>query len=44
MSPYSAYITGSDSYWYKRRNELEATFEQKAPDTVFFTFSYADHH
>ena len=44
MSAYSANITGSDSYWSKRRNELEATFEQKGCATVFFTFSYADHH
>ena len=44
MSAYAANINGSDSYWSNRRSELEATFEQKAPDTVFFTFSYADNH
>ena len=44
MSVYAANITGSDSYWSNRRSELEATFEQKAPATVFFTFSYADNH
>ena len=44
MSAYSSNITGSDSYWNKRRSELEATFEQKEAATVFFTFSYADNH
>ena len=44
MSAYSANITGSDMYWYHRRMELEATFEQKQSATVFFTFSYADNH
>ncbi len=44
MTAYSANITGSDSYWFKRRKELEATFEQKGCATVFFTFSYADNH
>ena len=44
MSAYSSNITGCDSYWHKRRSELEATFEQKAPATIFFTFSYADNH
>jgi hypothetical protein len=44
MSAYASNITGSDAYWYKRRNELESTFEQKSPATIFFTFSYADHH
>jgi hypothetical protein len=29
MSAYASNITGSDAYWYKRRNELESTFEQK---------------
>ena len=44
LSPYSANITGSDAYWYQRRRELEATFEQKLAATIFFTFSYADNH
>ena len=44
MSAYCSNITRSDAYWYKRRAELEATFEQKEPATVFFTFSYADNH
>ena len=44
MCSYSAKITGSDSFWFRRRQELEATFEQKEPATVFFTFSYADNH
>ena len=44
MSAYSSNVTGCDSYWHKRRCELEATFEQKPPATVFFTFSYADNH
>jgi hypothetical protein len=44
MSAYSSNVTGSDSYWHKRRGELESTFEQKPPATVFFTMSYADNH
>ncbi|RNA24394.1 ATP-dependent DNA helicase PIF1 [Brachionus plicatilis] len=44
MTPYSANITGSNAYWYQRRCELETTFEQKKPATIFFTFSYADNH
>ena len=44
MSAYSANITGSDAFWYRRRTELQATFEQKKMTTIFFTFSYADNH
>jgi hypothetical protein len=44
MSTYSANITGSDAFWNRRRTELQATFEQKAMATIFFTFSYADNH
>ena len=44
LSAYSANVTGSDSYWFQRRNELEATFQQKKTATAFFTFSYADNH
>ncbi|RMZ93574.1 ATP-dependent DNA helicase pif1, partial [Brachionus plicatilis] len=44
MTPYSANITGSNAYWFQRRSELESTFEQKKPATVFFTFSYADNY
>ena len=44
MSAYSSNVTGSDAFWHQRRTELEATFEQNAPATVFFTFSYADNH
>lgn len=44
MSAYPSNITGSDPHWYKRPVELEATFKQKKPSTVFFTFSYAVNH
>ena len=44
MPAYAVNFTGSDSYLSNRRSELEATFEQKAPARVFFTFSYADNH
>ncbi|CAF1035540.1 unnamed protein product [Brachionus calyciflorus] len=37
MSTYAANITGSDACWYKRRGELEATFEQMKTATAFFT-------
>lgn len=44
MSSYSANITGSDPFWNRRRTELQATFEQKAMASIFFTFSYPDLH
>ncbi|RKP18500.1 hypothetical protein ROZALSC1DRAFT_23179 [Rozella allomycis CSF55] len=52
MSAYSANITGSHSFWYYRRVELEhislkRVFEhllQKGVDTVFWTASYSDNH
>jgi hypothetical protein len=44
MSSFGANITGSDAYWFKRRQELISIFEQKKTATIFFTFSYADHH
>ncbi len=44
MSAYSANITGSNSYWFQKRRELESIFEQKKCATVFFTFSFADNH
>jgi hypothetical protein len=44
LSSYSANVTGSDSYWFKRRTELEATMEQGKIATAFFTFSYPDTH
>jgi hypothetical protein len=44
MTAYSSNITGSNSYWFKRRGELEGTFEQMRPASVFFTFSYPDNH
>jgi hypothetical protein len=31
LTAYSANITGSDAYWFKRRCELEAAFEQMKP-------------
>jgi len=39
---YAGNVTGTDSYWWKRRRELEALFSQLLPGTVFFTLSYAD--
>jgi hypothetical protein len=44
MSAYSSNITGSNSYWFQKRRELESIFEQKKCATVFFTFSFADNH
>ena len=44
MSAFTSNITGSSSYWKRRRTELEETFDQKKSATVFFTFSYADNH
>jgi len=44
MYAYTANVTGSDSYWSKRRRELEAVMQQKKLGTAFFTFSIADNH
>lgn len=44
LSAFSTNITGSDQFWYRRRLELQATFEQKMVPTTFFTFSYPDFH
>jgi len=44
MYAYTANITGSDSYWSKKRRELEAIMQQKKLGTAFFTFSFADNH
>lgn len=44
MYAYTSNIVGSDSYWSKKRKELEATMQQKGVGTVFFTFSFADNH
>jgi hypothetical protein len=35
MSVYAANITGSNAFWYQKRQELQAIFEQKKPATVF---------
>ena len=44
MSAYSSNITGSDAFWQQRQTEPEVKFEQNAPATVFFPFSFADNH
>ena len=44
ISVYFSDVTGFNSFSHKRRAELEATFEQIAPATVFLTFSYAHNH
>ena len=44
MYRYGANVTGSDPYWYKKRQELEAIFNQEGAATVFFTFTAADNH
>ena len=44
MYRFGANLTGSDQYWYKKRGELEAIFNQEGAATVFFTFSAADNH
>jgi hypothetical protein len=36
MSAYSAYITGSNSYWSLKRRELVSIFEQKKVCHRFF--------
>jgi hypothetical protein len=42
LQVWASNITGSNGYWYCRRQELEAVFKYKKPGTVFFTFSFAD--
>lgn len=44
MSYYAANISGSTSYWSKRRMELQSIIEQCSAPTVFWTVSFADHH
>ncbi|CAN0181071.1 unnamed protein product, partial [Laminaria digitata] len=44
MLRYAANITGSNAYWYARRQELQATFATKGCATVFITLSAADNH
>jgi len=44
MHAYTANITGSDSYWGKKRGELEAIMQQKGLGTAFWTVSFADNH
>ena len=44
ITRYAANITGSTSYFYQRRKELEAVIEQKKPPTVWWTLSYPDFH
>ena len=44
MQVYNANIVGSNSYFYKRRKELEALMECKGMPTAWFTFSAADNH
>ena len=39
---FSANVTGSDSYWSKKRREL--IMQQKKMGSAFFTFSFADNH
>ena len=35
LTAYSANPTGSDAYWYHRRQQLEAIFQQKRCGTAF---------
>ena len=44
MSKYNSNITGSNSYFYKKRGELEALMEQEDLPTIWFTLSAADNH
>ena len=44
MHVYNANIVGSNSYFFKRRKELEALMESKGMPTAWFTFSAADNH
>ena len=42
MTAYSKNITGYDSFWYQRHNELRAICEQKKVLTIFYSFSCGD--
>eukprot|EP00475_Leptophrys_vorax_P027414 TRINITY_DN390_c0_g1_i3.p1 TRINITY_DN390_c0_g1~~TRINITY_DN390_c0_g1_i3.p1 ORF type:complete len:1263 (+),score=286.93 TRINITY_DN390_c0_g1_i3:1057-4845(+) len=44
MSVYGANVTGSNSYWYLRQQELIQTFNSKGAGTIFLTLSFADYH
>jgi len=44
MHVYNANILGSNSYFYKKRKELESLIEAKGMPTCWFTLSAADNH
>ena len=44
VSRYTANIPGTNSYWYKVREDLKAVIANVGPPTFFFTFSSADMH
>ena len=44
MHVYNANIVGSNSYFYKKRKELESLIEAKGMPTCWFTLSAADNH
>ena len=44
MQVFNANIVGSNSYYYKRRRELEALMECHGMPTAWFTLSAADNH
>ena len=44
MQAFSGQVLGSDSYFYKKRKELEALMQAEGSPTLWFTFSAADNH
>jgi len=44
LSRYITNISGSDAYWYKKKEDLKGIIQHAGPPTFFFTFSAADMH
>ena len=44
ISHYAGNVTGTNSYWNKRKDDLKAIIAHAGPPTFFFTFSAADMH
>lgn len=44
VSRYVTYISGSNAYWHKVKEDLKAIVTTVGTPTIFFTFSSADMH
>jgi len=44
LGRYEANVTGTDGYWHKQCQELQAAIRDAGYPTAFYTFTYADAH